>query len=103
MSRATQQIQWMYASLSEIGFPQPQPAVIYADNNGAIALAKTMKGTTHVKHIDVRHHYIRELVGGGQVGFAYIPSDENLADLLTKPLPRLAHHNLCLALRLCEE
>ncbi|GLB39961.1 putative reverse transcriptase (RNA-dependent DNA polymerase) [Lyophyllum shimeji] len=103
MSRAVQQLQWMYSSLSDIDFPQPRPAQLFADNSGAISLTKNTKNNARVKHIDIRHHYLRECVENGDVHVNYIPSAENIADLLTKALPRPAHHKFCLALRLCEE
>jgi len=103
MSRAVQQLQWMYSSLADIDFPQPRPAQLSADNSGAISLTENTKNNARVKHIDIRHHYLRECVETGDLHVNYIPTTENIADLLTKALPRPAHHKFCLALRLCEE
>ncbi|CAG7717395.1 unnamed protein product, partial [Allacma fusca] len=41
---------------------------------------------SRTKHIDVRYHYIRELVEDDQITVDYIPTTEQLADGLTKPL-----------------
>ena len=41
------------------------------------------------KHIDTRYHYIRECVSEGVVDVEYVSSDEQLADILTKPLARI--------------
>jgi hypothetical protein len=38
------------------------------------------------KHIDIRYHYIREVINDGQVIVYFIPGDDNPADLLTKNL-----------------
>ena len=43
------------------------------------------------KNIDIHHHYIRDKVSNGSVTVSYVPSNENLADVLTKGLPRLKH------------
>jgi len=41
------------------------------------------------KHIDIQHHYVRELVKERTINLIYIPTADQLADVLTKPLPRL--------------
>ena len=40
------------------------------------------------KHIDVRYHFIRSEVDAGTVKLLYVPSEENIADLFTKPLSK---------------
>lgn len=102
-ARAAQQIQWMYSAMSEVGYPQPRPAIIHADNTSAIALTRNTRNNARVKHIDIRHHFLRELVEAGELLLKYIPSTENIADLLTKPLGRIAHLAFCRSLRLTEE
>ena len=57
-----------------------------------IALAKTTKDHGKVKHINIRHHYLRELVKSEAVIFEQIPSHKKIADLFTKPLGRNHHH-----------
>ena len=46
------------------------------------------------KHIDVRYHYTRELVAAGQIALVYVPTQEQLADVLTKALPRATLEHL---------
>ena len=43
------------------------------------------------KHIDVRHHFIRNLLSEGVADFQYVPRKQNIADGLTKALPSLEH------------
>ncbi|KAF5320751.1 hypothetical protein D9619_000007 [Psilocybe cf. subviscida] len=102
MTRAAQQLEWMYAQMSEMGLPQPRPAVLRADNQSSIYLARNQKHNARVKHIDVQAHYIRDRVASGDITVEYVPSSENLADILTKSLPRVTHMRLCHAMRLCE-
>ncbi len=92
MSRCAQQMVWMQTWLDEVEIGHNMPGVIRGDSRGAIALAKTTKDHGKVKHIDIRHHYLRELVKSELVIFEQIPSADNLADLFTKSLARDHHH-----------
>lgn len=92
MSRCTQQMVWMQAWLDEVGIDYTKPGIIAGDNRGAIALTKHTRDHGKVKHIDIRHHYIRELIESGSVALEQVPSTDNAADLFTKPLSRDHHH-----------
>jgi hypothetical protein len=48
--------------LSDLGFEQQEPTIVYEDNTGAIALAENPVHHSRTKHIDIRFHYIRECV-----------------------------------------
>ena len=100
MSRCAQQMVWMQSWLGEVAVEYSLPGLIKGDNRGAIALTKNTKDHGKVKHIDIRHHYIRELLQSGDILIEQVPSAENLADLFTKPLPRDHHHRLLAALNI---
>ena len=53
---------------------------------GAIHLAKNPATTPNSKHIDNRHHFVRERVANGEFKVVYVPSEDQHADFLTKPL-----------------
>ena len=59
---------------------------LYADNQGAIALAKNPVHHQRTKHIDIKYHFIRFAVEEGSIDLKYIPSADNIADQFTKPL-----------------
>jgi hypothetical protein len=94
LTRAAQQALWMFSFMSEVGLARKFPAILHGDNAASIALTLNTKGHAHAKHIDIRHHYIRERVAEGEIGLVQIPSEENLADIFTKPLPRVTHQKL---------
>lgn len=94
LTRAAQQAIWMFSFMSEIGLPQEMPATLYGDNMSSIALTLNHKGHSRAKHIDVHHHFIRERVEEGDIEVVHISSAENLADILTKPLPRIIHQRI---------
>ena len=60
--------------------------LVKEDNVGAIQLAKNPATTPNSKHIDIRHHFIRERVANGEFKVVYVPSEEQHADFLTKSL-----------------
>ncbi|KAJ9566010.1 hypothetical protein OSB04_001976 [Centaurea solstitialis] len=70
---------------------------VFCDNQGAVLLTKDRVLHDRTKHIDIRHHYIREVVARGDLKVVKISTDDNAADMLTKPLP-VAKFNLCLDL-----
>ena len=100
ISCSAQQMLWMQSWLSEVEIPYTLPGIIKGDNRGAIALMKNTKDHGKVKHIDIRHHYIRELLESGRIIMEQVPSANNLADIFTKPLPHNHHHHLLSALNI---
>ena len=69
------------------------PVVIYEDNSGCIEWSKNPVDHQRAKHIDLRYHYVRAKVREGEVKLVYCPTDEMMADLLTKYLsaPRFTY------------
>ena len=66
---------------------------VFEDKQGAIALSKTPEFHKRTKHIDIRYHFVREKVDDDQVLLEYYPTQEMLADIVTKPV-------FCCAVRL---
>ena len=66
---------------------------IYCDNQGAIALTKNPIKHNRSKHIDIRHHYVREMVEKTFIIMHYVQSDLNLADPFTKCLASVKWSN----------
>ena len=58
------------------------------DTQGAICIAKNPVSHSSTKHIDVRYHYVREAVNDDIINLQYCPTQEMVADILTKPLPK---------------
>jgi hypothetical protein len=73
--------------LIELGVNISGPIVMHEDNQVAKRMAEEV-ATKRSKHIDVCYHHIRELVANGDIIISDCRTDNMLADLLTKPLPR---------------
>ena len=67
------------------------PLIIYCDNMGAIANAQEPRSHKRLKHIKLRYHSIREYIEDGEVKICKVHTDLNVADPLTKALPRAKH------------
>ncbi len=65
------------------------PITIAADNQGAIELTKIPAINQQNKHIAIQYHYVRDLVRTGTVVQKYCPTENMVADTLTKPLDRV--------------
>jgi hypothetical protein len=78
----------------EMGFRQDKPTILMEDNQGTIAMVKNVVSGSNTRHIKIQHHYIRELVKNGEIELQYCPTNEMLADILTKPLAKIQFINL---------
>ncbi len=89
LGMAVQETVWLRRLLSDIGRSESLATIIYEDNNGAIDLSRNAKHHTRTKHIDISHHFTREKVQSGEVSVVYCPTDEMIADVMTKGLARV--------------
>jgi hypothetical protein len=93
-ARGARQMEWMYNFMDEVRLPQPRPALLHCNNTAAIAIVKSTKGHKRGKHIALRHHYVRERVHEGDLILQHVSSKDNIADIMTKPLPQPHHAEL---------
>ena len=92
-SEAANEGVWMKEFISDLGvIPSASgPMKIFCDNTGAISLAKESRFHKRTNHIKRRFDSIRDLLQVGDIEICKIHTDLNVADLLTKPLPRAKH------------
>ena len=81
------QLLWMQKLLLDYGICQ-EHLTIYYDNTSAINISKNLVQHSRTKHIEVRHHFIREFVKDGTLTLEFIHTDDQKVDLFTKPLDR---------------
>ena len=62
------------------------PTPVFCDNDTATGLAGGRRRSPNSKHIAIKYHYTRQLVAQGVIIVLRVPTDDNRADLLTKPV-----------------
>ncbi|GJZ36211.1 hypothetical protein Tco_0582028 [Tanacetum coccineum] len=75
---------------------------IMCDNKGEIDLSKNPMQYSRTKHIEVRHHFLRDNVQKGHISIEKVSSEDNISDILAKPLKRESFNYLRLALGMME-
>jgi hypothetical protein len=87
LAQAAREAMWLRSLLTELGFAPSRSIKLYGDNQASISIAHNPVGHTRAKQIDIRFHYLRELVERSVLSIEYVKTTAMLADGLTKPLP----------------
>ena len=96
---AAKEAVWIKKFITELGVVPNivHPILLDCDNSGAIAQAKELRSHQRSKHVLERYHLIREMIGRNDVKIEKIPTDHNIYDPLTKPLPHKKYESHVLA------
>ena len=86
---ATCQGIWLNRLISELKGEEEKPWKLLVDNQSAISLSKNHVHHSRTKHIDIRYHFICQFIEEKRTVVAYVKSEDQLADILTKSLGRL--------------
>nr|GEV64573.1 copia protein [Tanacetum cinerariifolium] len=97
VEKACQQALWMKQALIDYDV-QLDDVSIMCDNKGAIDLSKNPVQHSRTKHIKICHHFLRDNVQKGHISIEKVPSVDNIADIITKPLKRESFNYLRLGL-----
>jgi len=86
ISEAVRELRFVYQVMKSLKIEVKLPIRLNVDNLGAIFLAKNKNASERTKHVDARHHYVRELIENNFLEVVFVPSEENIADIFTKNL-----------------
>ncbi|CAG9136501.1 unnamed protein product [Plutella xylostella] len=91
-----------YHALSNLPkiFVTTHSIITHTDNQNSIKLAHNNAYHSRTKHIDIRHHFVRDTLSHQNITLSYVPTQNMVADILTKPLPKLKHNRYLNALGL---
>ena len=93
MARGLCEMLWLRHLLRDLGFRQKKAMPLYCDNKAAIEIAHNPVQHDRTKHVEVDRHFIKEKLDGQIIFFPFVPSEEQLADILTKALSSKAFHD----------
>ena len=102
LSSASKEAVYLRRFIKELGFPNlvDLPTILNGDNISAQKLAKKPVFHNRTKHIDIKTHYIREIVEKQIIELKYVPTDQMIADVFTKNLKKIKHKQFTLCLGL---
>ena len=89
LAEAVKDAKWFGGLCRELRLIDNSPITIMEDNQACIKFANDARFHQRSKHIDVRHHFIRDEIDNKAISLVYCPTEEQLADALTKPLDRV--------------
>lgn len=86
LAEGCQEALWLRMLIGDFGKPITQSTKIMEDNQSCIKLSESEKFSNRTKHIDTKFHFIKQYVQDKVIELAYCPTEEMVADMLTKPL-----------------
>ena len=79
---------WIDSVLTELGVPRQRTPILWCDNLGATYLTANPVFHARTKHIEIDFHFVRERVAACELEVRFISTDDQLADVFTKPATR---------------
>ena len=100
---ATSEAIWLRRLPTSMGYSPSGPTRVHEDNQGAIKYSASKEAYGRMKHIDIKHLFIREKLKEAAISLQFIPSKDNPADILTKSLTPAVFqkHRAVIGLRDC--
>lgn len=99
MTDAAKEAIWLKGLSQDLGIDEGVTRLFY-DNQGAGCLSTGEGLMQRTKHIDVKHHFIRDCIASKKIDVSHVPTADMLADVFTKPLGRVKHSQALEALGL---
>ena len=85
---------WLKIILDDLKIKRECPIKLYCDNKSAISIAHNPIQHDRTKHVEIDRHFIKEKLEEGLVCMSYVPSGNQLADVLTKGLNSSNFHEI---------
>jgi hypothetical protein len=79
---------WLRKILTNLFYHEMDSTIIHCDNQSCVKLSENPVFHDRLKHIEIKYHYIRDMVQRKEVHMQYLPTREQIADIFTKPLAR---------------
>jgi hypothetical protein len=93
---------WLRKLLTDLFDHEMDPTIIHCDNQSYVKLSENPVFHDRSKHIEIKYHYIRDMVQRKSVHVQYLPTHEKIANIFTKPLAKMKFEYFCERLGLVE-
>ena len=84
MAQGVCELLWLRNLLRSLGFKQEQSMPLYCYNTAAVEIVHNPVQHDRTKHVEIDRHFIKEKLDARIISFSFVPSEEQLADVLTK-------------------
>ena len=91
LSECAKEAIYLQRFIQELGFNDMSKLTIFCDNRSALRLVENPIFHAKSKHIDIKYHFVRDAFENKSFAIKYIPTEEQIADFMTKALPRAKH------------
>jgi hypothetical protein len=95
LSVAVREAVWLHKLLTDLFDHEMDPTTIHCDNQSCVKLSENPVFHDRSKHIEIKYHYIRDMVQRKTVHMQYLPTHEQIVDIFTKPLAKTKFEYLC--------
>jgi hypothetical protein len=102
LSVAVREAMWLRKLLTDLFNHDVDSTIIHYDNQSCVKLSKNPMFCDKSKHVEIKYHYIRDMVQKKAIHVQYLPTHEQIADIFTKPLARTKFEYFCEILGLVE-
>lgn len=86
LANCVAELLWLQQLLKEVGISSSKLPVIWCDNSAAVSVAENPTQNAKMKHVEIDHQFVREKIHAGLLQVNFIPSEQQIADVLTKPI-----------------
>lgn len=91
MSECAKEAVYLQRFVRELGFSDLANLFVHCDNQSSLKLAENPTYHSRSKHIDIKHHFVREMIQDKSFNLKYVPTNNQIADFLTKGLTKIKH------------
>lgn len=102
LAQLTAELTWISSLLTELDIHLPQPPVVWCDNLSTVLLSANPVQHARTKHIEIDLYFVREKVQRGQLTVKHVSTNEQIADILTKPVGHSQFDHLRTKLRVVQ-
>jgi hypothetical protein len=93
---------WLCKVLTDLFDHEMDPTIIHCDNQSCVKLSENPVFHDRSQHIEIKYHYIKDMVQRKAIHVQYLPTHEQIADIFTKPLAKTKFEYFCERLGLVE-